>query len=286
MKKHLIQILFALFIVIICTGMLSAQPVNLNGGFEETDIGFKEGTDITGWDLQIGGTAAATFEVQDYEVYEGIRALAVETSALGTNAWDVQVVNDPFPVVAGASYTYTCWAKADKEGPIVNFTVGNPAYNEFGRVHQRPMTTVWQEITLTFVVPAGNEVGRAPIHLAESANNSYLPYVFYIDDLKIISQSVGVEEKDLLPANYSLEQNYPNPFNPETTIEFSVPVRSNVSIRLFDVLGNMVKEITSGNYDAGKYRVDLSASDLSSGVYFYKLEAGNFVTAKKLILMK
>jgi hypothetical protein len=89
-----------------------------------------------------------------------------------------------------------------------------------------------------------------------------------------------------LPSTPVLSQNYPNPFNPLTNIEFSLPVRSNINLSLVNIFGEVVKVITSGNYASGNYKVTLDASDLSTGVYFYRLEAGDFVSAKKLILMK
>jgi len=96
----------------------------------------------------------------------------------------------------------------------------------------------------------------------------------------------SVESEIKLPEEYILYQNYPNPFNPETTIGFSLPERTDVKITLVNILGQAVKEIVNNNYSAGRHQVKLNASDLSSGVYFYKLETGSFVTAKKLILMK
>jgi len=95
-------------------------------------------------------------------------------------------------------------------------------------------------------------------------------------------------EKDpsAIPASYSLSQNYPNPFNPVTTIQFSLPENSNIRLVLYDILGREVKEIAKGEYKPGSYKVRLDASNLASGVYFYRLEAGKFVGAKKLMLMK
>jgi len=89
-----------------------------------------------------------------------------------------------------------------------------------------------------------------------------------------------------IPGSYSLEQNYPNPFNPSTTIEFAVPERSNVRIVLMNMLGQVVKEVVNNEYTAGTHRVQLNASSLASGVYFYRMQAGNFVDTRKLVFMK
>ncbi|HVO72383.1 MAG TPA: sugar-binding protein [Ignavibacteriaceae bacterium] len=89
-----------------------------------------------------------------------------------------------------------------------------------------------------------------------------------------------------VPASYALGQNYPNPFNPATTIQFSLPENSNIRLVLYDILGREVKVIAKGEYKPGNYKVMLDASNLASGVYFYRLETNNFVSAKKLMLMK
>jgi hypothetical protein len=86
--------------------------------------------------------------------------------------------------------------------------------------------------------------------------------------------------------NFALHQNYPNPFNPVTTIAFTIPVRSDVRIELVNTLGETIKIIASGSYAAGVHAVNFDGSDLASGLYFYKLQAGSFVDVKKLVLLK
>ena len=98
---------------------------------------------------------------------------------------------------------------------------------------------------------------------------------------------VGVNDKsNTIPSGYMLGQNYPNPFNPTTTIQFSLPVQSSVRLVLVNVLGQVVKELANGDYVAGSHQVKLDASNLSTGIYFYKLQADNFVDVKKLVIMK
>ncbi len=93
-------------------------------------------------------------------------------------------------------------------------------------------------------------------------------------------------ESDLSAMKFKLMQNYPNPFNPETIISFSVAERSDVQITLIDLLGNEIKEIVNGNYETGNYQTKLDASDLASGIYYYRMKAGNFMAVKKLLLVK
>jgi hypothetical protein len=98
---------------------------------------------------------------------------------------------------------------------------------------------------------------------------------------------VSVDDEDfVMPTTYSLSQNYPNPFNPVTTIQFSLPENCNIRLVLYDILGREVKEIVKGEYEPGYHKVVLDASNLASGVYFYRLEAGKFANSRKLMIMK
>lgn len=89
-----------------------------------------------------------------------------------------------------------------------------------------------------------------------------------------------------VPGRYSLEQNYPNPFNPSTRIEFSLPVDEVVSIKVFDATGREVTTLINGFKNKGNYSIDFNASNLSNGVYFYKLEAEGYSNTKKMVLVK
>ncbi len=88
------------------------------------------------------------------------------------------------------------------------------------------------------------------------------------------------------PVGYSLEQNYPNPFNPTTTIKYSLPFDSYVKIVVYNSIRREVKVLEDGNQSSGYHDVVFNAAGLSSGVYFYRLQAGNFVQCKKFVLMK
>ncbi len=89
-----------------------------------------------------------------------------------------------------------------------------------------------------------------------------------------------------VPNKFYLSQNYPNPFNPETRIDFTLPEKQLVSLRIYNTLGELVGELVNEEKPAGSYSVKLNAIGLSSGIYFYKLQAGDFVETKKMVLMK
>ena len=97
----------------------------------------------------------------------------------------------------------------------------------------------------------------------------------------------GVEDKqNNLPTNFSLQQNYPNPFNPSTTINYSVPKTSFVTIKVYNVLGREIKTLVNEKKSFGNYSVQFSGSSLSSGIYFYRMQSGNYSQTKKLIILK
>ncbi len=98
---------------------------------------------------------------------------------------------------------------------------------------------------------------------------------------------VGVEENSSeIPNEYALEQNYPNPFNPTTLINFSLPESGLVTLKVFNILGQEVVELVNDIKAAGSYNVSLDASDLTTGLYIYTIQAGNFTATKKMMLVK
>ena len=88
------------------------------------------------------------------------------------------------------------------------------------------------------------------------------------------------------PVAYALEQNFPNPFNPSTKINFSLPVEGFVTLDVYNSIGQKVASLVNETKTAGNYTVNFDASDLTSGIYFYKINSGNFTETKKMILLK
>ncbi len=124
----------------------------------------------------------------------------------------------------------------------------------------------------TFNLTAGGSTGSDDIFIAK-----YLPDGIFTD----------VDEIDNnIPIAFELNQNYPNPFNPSTKISFQIAKTAFTSLKVFDVLGNEIESIVNKELQAGNYVFDFDAGNLSNGVYFYKLQAGNFLQTKKMILIK
>jgi hypothetical protein len=97
----------------------------------------------------------------------------------------------------------------------------------------------------------------------------------------------GISNSEIsLPAEYSLSQNYPNPFNPSTKINYTIPATSEVSLKVYNVLGIEVATLVDQSRNPGNYEVEFNAESLSTGVYFYTLTAGKHSLTKKLLLLK
>jgi len=108
-------------------------------------------------------------------------------------------------------------------------------------------------------------------------------------------QEISIENKELnnitlkkikIPFTFNLGQNFPNPFNPQTSIRYTVPQKSSVKLTIYDALGKKVIELVNAVQEAGNYQILWNASRFTSGVYFYKIEAGKYIDIKKMILIK
>ncbi|MBS1492618.1 MAG: choice-of-anchor J domain-containing protein [Bacteroidetes bacterium] len=138
--------------------------------------------------------------------------------------------------------------------------------------------------TVAYTSPAGGNY----YHITTARTGS--PYLYAVKSLGGISKyggtASGVTNPNTVVDNYSLSQNYPNPFNPTTSISFAIPQNGFVTLKVYNMLGKEVATLVNGNLNAGQHNYNFNASNLASGVYFYKLEAGNFSEVKKMSLIK
>jgi hypothetical protein len=101
-----------------------------------------------------------------------------------------------------------------------------------------------------------------------------------------VTNPSGITNQNSIPLNFELKQNFPNPFNPKTNIIFSVPKDEDASLNIYDLRGTLVTTYFNGFIKAGIYNIDFDGSNLSSGIYFYRLKAGEFSETKKMMLIK
>lgn len=151
--------------------------------------------------------------------------------------------------------------------------------------------------------PSQSEAAFEKIGFVTGSGNSNSPKNYKFEDnnlfggsrfsyrLKQIDNDGGFAYSDVIDVeivlnNYELLQNYPNPFNPLTIISYSIPHKSFITIKVFDPLGSLVDELVQEEKEAGKYEVGFNAFNLTSGVYFYRIEADDFTETKKMIFLR
>ncbi|MCB0722147.1 MAG: T9SS type A sorting domain-containing protein [Ignavibacteriae bacterium] len=149
-----------------------------------------------------------------------------------------------------------------------------------------PLTSFPSSVNIQADVSATVPFGTYDI-IVTGTDNSISPPRVHTRTLKlIVSNLVGIGNNSQIPDQFALQQNYPNPFNPSTSIAYSIPQQSFVTLKVYDMLGREVASLVNELKQAGNYNVQLNASDLSSGVYYYRIKAGDFVETRRMVLMK
>ena len=130
---------------------------------------------------------------------------------------------------------------------------------------------------------SGQGLGTAIVRMYNTDN----PSQYVQDTFKVEVGGVGITNISSEVEGYDLSQNYPNPFNPSTTITFSIPKSEEVTLTIYNSLGQIVETVIDGdNLSAGKYRVDFSGENLTSGIYYYTIASGTFSETRKMLLIK
>jgi hypothetical protein len=144
--------------------------------------------------------------------------------------------------------------------------------------HNDSLTTSFKQANYNLLSIQGE--GSHGIH------NTRLVQKLLRDAIARFTPTSVLNEPGITPDKYELSQNYPNPFNPSTTIKFSIPESGNVKVTVYDAVGRVVVTLTNNFYQAGNYKIEWNATSYASGIYFYRLEAKNFNTVRKMVLIK
>lgn len=135
-----------------------------------------------------------------------------------------------------------------------------------------------------FVAPGSDIYIAFRQHVANTAEEGD---AFFLDLVKVMERVTSVDEPELTPETFTLHQNYPNPFNPTTKISFELPARLPVSLKIFDLRGQIVATpIENQIFAQGQHTVEFDASNLANGVYFYELQAAQFTSTRRMTLLK
>lgn len=175
------------------------------------------------------------------------------------------------------SYTFSDTTFFDDDGNTLSYSAS------LSTGANLPSWLSFDSLTQTF---SGTPTTGGTLNIKVTAIDSAGASAICLFTFNIINH-IGIEPiNQNTPNRYRLLQNYPNPFNPSTAIEFDIPKTSFAKLTIFDACGKETGTLVNELLSSGRYRVSLNAENLSSGIYFYKLESGNFVQARKMILLK
>ncbi len=166
---------------------------------------------------------------------------------------------------------------------------GTPSDNTQLTLYKRIFPVIWTNRYVKGVTLWGykqGEMWQTTCYLVNS-NGSWRPAMTWLAQYVKDNPLTGVETSaSNVPTRYELSQNYPNPFNPTTNIRYSIVKSSKVTLQVYNILGQMVKTLVNEVQSPGHYTITFNAETLASGIYFYRIQAGNFIATKKLILLK
>ena len=172
------------------------------------------------------------------------------------------------------------------EGAVaLNWTTATET-NNFGFEIQRKSEGDFS--TIGFVEGHGNSNSKKIYSFIDSELNLAGNYYYRLKQIDNDGtfQYSDVLEIEVVLTEFKLKQNYPNPFNPVTTIEYHLPVDSKITLKIYDVLGHEIVILLDEEKKAGSYKVVFDSKDISSGTYFYKLQADKYIDVKKMIVIK
>lgn len=260
------------------TLVFTYNDAELNG-LTESNLKLYKSTNETVWNAQLSNAPNTTSNTVSI------------TGIDGFSYWTLADQNDPLPVEL-TSFT----ANADNNKVLLNWETSTEV-NNYGFEIERTITNEklkiknWEKIG--FVEGSGNSNSPKEYSFIDQEYDQDHEIIRYrlkqidFDGKFEYSDIVEVEvEVNNMPTEFSLEQNYPNPFNPYTSIEYTVVSSEYVNLKVYDVLGNEVATLVNEQKDAGRYRVNFDASNLSTGMYLYRIQAGSFSQVRKMMLIK
>jgi hypothetical protein len=206
-------------------------------------------------------------------------ALTLYTGTTDTTMDD----NDTLYVVVSENGAIGTLAEFTRDGIVATFT------------NSTPISNTGDHIVIDLVSFGSRGSVQIAFYGKDPSKEEAADYNLYIDNVKVTknpASAIEIDDVNKIPEVFILSQNYPNPFNPVTTISYALPKASDITIEIFNILGQKVKTlINASNQKAGAYNVvwngkDQFGNQVSSGIYFYRIQAGNFIQAKKMVLMK
>ena len=217
----------------------------------------------------------------------GVAVIPASYTAFGTKAiLTITYVNIPVELTSFTG-TFT------QDGVLLNWTTATELNNQGFEIERSVSAQNWEKVGY---VPGFGTTTEPKSYSYLDQNVASGIYTYRLKQIDFdgsfnYSPEVVVEVVETAPSDFSLSQNYPNPFNPSTSIQFQVPNASDVTVIVYDMLGQAVKSLFAGQVQAGKYKIEWdgtnnAGSKMSSGSYIYRMTAGEFIESKEMILLK
>lgn len=245
-----------------------------NGGFEKG---------VKYWKGLMAPAANGSFALDTSTVSHIGRSIRAVVPGVLANPWDAQISQPGFTVETGKQYEVSLWARSAIAGAKLNAAVINTlTYALFGSL-SCTLSSAWTRFSFRFTA---GQSAAASLNLDLGVQ----PATYYCDDISLVKLESGTgigesgERSD--PGAFFLAQNYPNPFNPSTTIGYGLPKRSHVSLTVLNLLGQHVAQLVNEEMEGGYHEVQFNAANCSSGIYFYRLQAGDNVQTKRLLFVQ
>ena len=217
-----------------------------------------------------GGTASITIYKNNPQSAPPSKPQNIKVTSNGTHpvvSWDANTEPD----LAG----YRIYRSVDG-GSFLSLSYVNKYATSYVDESAKFSKPIWQ-VKMVYKIKAKDTQGKYSVY----SNSDYI----YAEENNIWKKAVKkAEEKSI--TTYSVSQNFPNPLNPTTTISYQIPKAGNVQIKVYDVLGKEVALLVNEQKEPGRYTVQFDASNLPSGLYFYRMQSGNFTDVRKMLLMK
>lgn len=275
-------------------GSINIEPNTENTGGLTGEKDVSSTSESSFWNIETSGLDSS-------DGGEGITTVQMQSQQTFTDAgWDFsgvwEIIGDNTPTLknnpaSGLPVELTLFNAVQRGNHVgLNWATSTES-NNFGFDIERRQATEsgWKKIG--FTEGAGNSNVKRNYSFVDK--NLSAGTIFYrlkqidVDGAFKYSKEVSIQIENVIPDGFVLEQNYPNPFNPETTIGFSVPEKSRIKLNIYNELGQKVRSLINGDYEAGSHTIRFDASGLSSGIYFYKLESSRGLSdVKRMLLLK
>ncbi len=258
--------------------------LSYNGSFGEATLGADR---ADAW--KINTSASSSAEIVNDSQDADDRALQLSVAWDGSADGSVTgAANTPLNVVEGETYTFSVWLKADSDTRVATpFLQSGEERRAEADINSVDLSSTYTQWSMVYTATADDEENSMSfgVDVNAEANDGGM---IYIDSLAVTKMEAVSNEEPVseIPNKFALSQNYPNPFNPTTTINYDIPEAADVTLKVYDITGREVAQLVNSQKAPGSYTVEWNAENFATGVYLYRIQAGNFTAVRKLTLIK